>query len=82
MRTKTRKIDELNRVILPAEVKDFGWSEQTPLDIALLDDEIVVIQAHKPYCKLCGSGEEPLFPAGNAQICESCLQTAIDAQNS
>lgn len=78
MTTKTRHIDDLGRVVLPADVKEFGWTEKTPLDITVLDDGIVILRAHKPFCKLCGEADAELIPVERGAICKHCLQTALE----
>jgi len=81
MNTVTRKIDDLNRVVLPSQVKSFGWTEKTPLDITVLEDDSVMIRAHNPLCKLCGGADVELIKIENGSICNNCLQIALESKN-
>ena len=73
-------MDDLGRVVLPAVVKTFGWSAGTLLEIAMTDNEVVVIRAAKPFCRLCGITEAKLITIESGSICTDCLQTAVDNQ--
>lgn len=72
----TRKLDKLNRIVLPKEVADFGWRENTELDITLTPEGTVVLRTHGPCCRLCGHADRQLIPAGDGLICAFCLQAA------
>jgi len=75
----TRKLDDLNRITLPQQVKAFGWGTETPLDVYLMtEDESVVLRA-KPSCTLCGDTAEELISIADGFICKACRQAAIEA---
>ena len=76
----TRRLDELRRFALPADVKAFGWNEGTALDIFIMDDETVVLKAFQPCCKMCGaSGSQGLIVIKTGCICFDCFNEAKKA---
>jgi bifunctional DNA-binding transcriptional regulator/antitoxin component of YhaV-PrlF toxin-antitoxin module len=79
----TRQIDDLGRIVLPAIVKSFGWALGTPLDIAVMEDETVILRAHKPCCTLCGGITDDLIAVANGFICGACrtsLKSSMKAE--
>ena len=70
----TRRLDELNRLILPKDIRNFGWTEKTQLDISLLEDGVVLIRTHSPLCALCGATGTELIKAGKGGVCGNCLR--------
>lgn len=71
-----RSVDQLGRVVLPAEFRrELGIELGDPLDILLLDDRIEI---HKPVpiCRLCG-GQEHLTKRGRVWICCGCMESLV-----
>ena len=76
----TRRLDDLNRIVLPKDVREFGWGKATPLDVYLMaEGESVVLRAHKPSCTLCGDMAAELIAVSNGSICKACLKAANEA---
>lgn len=58
MSTYTRAIDELGRIVIPAEArKQLGVHPKQELTLTILNVKIV-LENPKPSCKLCGSTDE------------------------
>lgn len=67
-----RKIDELGRVILPAEIrKRLDVKENDSVDFSW-DGHQVILKKHGPICSFCGSTDNLLLFAGK-YICKACL---------
>ncbi len=68
-----RRIDELGRFVLPAEIRkafDIHLGDQIEIHT---DNESIVLQKYNPHCLFCGSSEEiRLF--GERRICKACLE--------
>lgn len=66
-----RQIDELGRVIIPAEVRErLGITDGAWLDV-YLDGEEVVRKACRPRCAFCGAMGDPK-PLHNLLVCAQC----------
>jgi bifunctional DNA-binding transcriptional regulator/antitoxin component of YhaV-PrlF toxin-antitoxin module len=76
----TRHLDELNRIVLPYEVSQFGWTQKTQLDMLITPEQTVVLSIHRPFCSLCGDSEGELIPVEKHSICVTCLETALRNQ--
>lgn len=67
----TRKVDELGRIVIPAEIrKHLGVEQDTVLEVELRDEEIVLRVAEES-CRLCGS-KGNLHSVGKVYICADC----------
>ncbi len=67
-----RRIDELGRFVLPAEIrKTLGINLGDQLEIHT-DKESVILQKYSPNCLFCGSTEE-IKSFGGRRICQKCL---------
>ena len=74
MENKSAKIiDELGRVVLPAEARRaMQWDEQTLVEIWVnATDNEIVIKRHTVACCCCG-GTEDLKPLGKKHFCSAC----------
>lgn len=77
MSTYTRAIDELGRIVIPAEArKHLGVLPKQALTLTILNDKIV-LENPKPSCKLCGSTDEI---DKKFCICSSCLNKIKNAE--
>jgi len=53
-----RKIDELGRIVLPAELrKTMNIEERDPLEI-FVDGQYIMLTKHEPSCLFCGAHED------------------------
>lgn len=68
-----RTVDELGRIILPAEMRhNLNLSTNDKVKIIEQGDKIL-IEKHKPSCAFCG-GEESLIMLNEKYVCEKCRQ--------
>jgi len=68
-----RKIDELGRIVLPAEMrKILGISEKDPVEISTKDDAII-IKKWGSECVFCGSPDD-LKIFKDKSVCAKCLK--------
>jgi len=68
-----RKVDDLGRIVLPAELrKTLGLKEGSALDITL-EDGCVVLSPRQEACVFCG-GNKDLNPFRLKMICATCRE--------
>ena len=68
-----RKVDELGRVVLPAEIrKSMDINIRDSLEI-FTDGGRIVLQKYQPACIFCGDADEVVF-FGDKRICRACLE--------
>lgn len=68
----SRKIDDLGRLVLPAEIRRrFGLSEGTHLEIEV-DGERIVLSKADDTCVFCG-GAEQLREFRDRAVCSPCV---------
>lgn len=73
-----RQIDELGRVVIPAEIRStFGIVDGTALEV-FLDGENIALKVYRPGCAFCGHIEDTRDLEGRL-ICRSCAHRAVDA---
>ncbi len=66
-----RQIDELGRIVIPAEVRRvFGIEDDTRVEM-FLDGEKIVLKVHRPGCVFCGGVEDTREYRGR-HMCRSC----------
>ncbi|MBI2168528.1 MAG: AbrB/MazE/SpoVT family DNA-binding domain-containing protein [Actinobacteria bacterium] len=69
----SRKIDDLGRLVLPAEIRrHFGLSEGTHVDISVQDNQIVLRKV-EDACLFCGSADD-LRSFRDRPVCGDCLR--------
>ena len=67
-----RKVDELGRIVLPAELRrTLSIAEKDPLEI-YVDGDSIVLQNYEEHCIFCG-GSKDLRTVLGRNICDSCL---------
>ena len=67
-----RKLDELGRIIIPAEMRnEMGWDRNTKITICR-EEEKLVLQTYQGICFACGSDRE-LKQIHEKYICEICI---------
>jgi len=75
--TATRKVDELGRIVLPAEVRtnlDIAAGEE--LDILQDEHNQVILKKKRPRCVLC-HGTENLININGKYICDKCKKGIV-----
>jgi len=69
-----RKIDQLGRVVLPAELRRlFNISEGDLVEI-FVDGDQIILRKVEDHCVFCNS-TEGLREHMNKQVCKSCIDT-------
>lgn len=67
-----RKVDELGRVVLPAELRrTLGIEEKDGLEI-YVDQDSIILQKYEPACIFCGSAEKTRHYKGKI-VCRECV---------
>jgi transcriptional pleiotropic regulator of transition state genes len=75
-----RKIDELGRIVLPAEYRQaLGIREKDSLELALEPDKITI---RKPElgCHFCGAAVN-LIHIGDEYVCKACIERLHEAKD-
>ena len=69
----TRRVDEMGRIVLPAELRrSLELETGTPLEI-LTDGNSIVLRKSAHQCAFCGTNnEEELSPYRGKYICDQC----------
>jgi transcriptional pleiotropic regulator of transition state genes len=68
-----RRIDQLGRVVVPAELrKMMGIENGDLLDFRFVDGHIVILRL-ETECALCGSSED-LTPFDDKHVCAACIE--------
>jgi len=69
----TRKVDDLGRIVLPAEIRRaFGISEGDLLDISVEENRIILCKLQKT-CVFCGSDAD-LVDHLDKLVCRVCIK--------
>jgi transcriptional pleiotropic regulator of transition state genes len=67
-----RKVDQLGRVVLPAEVRrQFGIEPGDMIEIAV-DSEVILLTKVEDRCVFCGGGAA-LIQFSNKLVCRGCV---------
>ena len=67
-----RKVDELGRIVLPAEIRQ-SMDIQVRDSLEIFTDEgRVILQKYQPSCSFCNNADEIVLFSGK-RICRSCL---------
>lgn len=68
-----RKVDELGRIVIPKELRDYyGIDIKDPLEI-YVEDGNIILSKYEPACIFCGE-KRNVVNYKNKTICESCQQ--------
>lgn len=79
----SRKIDDLGRLVLPAEIRRrFGLNEGSHVEISV-EGEFILLSRVDDTCVFCSSGEQ-LRQFRDRRICASCVDqlTAVGSRAS
>lgn len=72
-----RKIDDLGRVVLPAELRRLmGIGEKEPLEI-YTDEDKIILKKYEPACVFCGSTVEVQIYRGK-MVCRECAEAVYE----
>ena len=67
-----RKVDELGRIVLPAEIRqNLDIKVKDPIEI-FSDGERIVLQKYQPSCIFCNNVEDVVFFM-DKRVCKTCL---------
>lgn len=74
-----RKIDTLNRFVIPRELcKTFGLEPGTPMEI-YTDGDNIILRKYQPTCSVCNESYDliPSLEKHSIKICRKCLKESI-----
>ncbi|MDF9406907.1 MAG: Transition state regulatory protein AbrB [Pelotomaculum sp. PtaB.Bin013] len=72
-----RKIDDLGRVVIPAEIRRImGIDEKNPIEIYTEFDKII-LRKYEPTCTFCGTTIDVQSYQGKI-VCRKCVQEVFD----
>ena len=75
-----RKVDDLGRIVLPAELRKlYGIHEGDRLEI-FIDDGNIVLSKIDDTCAICG-GDERLVQVRGRQVCYGCRKQITSLKN-
>lgn len=67
-----RKVDQLGRIVLPAELrKTLNIEDKDPVEI-YVDGESIVLKKYEPSCVFCGEAKDTKNFEGK-NICSKCI---------
>ena len=67
-----RKIDELGRIVMPAEIRQtLGLQVRDAMEI-FIDGDRVILQKYQPSCIFCANADDLVYYEGK-RICPECL---------
>ena len=67
-----RKIDELGRIVMPAEIRQtLGLQVRDAMEI-FIDGDRVILQKYQPSCIFCTNADDLVYYEGK-RICPECL---------
>ena len=68
-----RKVDELGRIVLPAEIRQsMDINVRDALEI-FTDDGRIILQKYQPACIFCNNADNVIY-FNNKRICRECLE--------
>lgn len=68
-----RKVDELGRIVLPAELRNsLGIEKKNPLEI-YVESEYIILKKYQPDCIFCGDVKDVIIYKGR-NICPACFE--------
>lgn len=68
-----RKVDELGRIVLPAELRNsLGIEKKNPLEI-YVESEYIILKKYQPDCIFCGDVKDVILYKGR-NICPTCFE--------
>lgn len=68
-----RKVDELGRFVLPAELRaEMGIEVKSSLEI-FTENGRIILQKHQPSCVFCNSSKQ-IVVFKDQRVCRSCIE--------
>ena len=68
-----RKVDELGRIVLPAEIRQsMDINVRDALEI-FTDEGRIILQKYQPSCIFCSNADQVIYYNGK-RICKECLE--------
>ncbi|MBE6589310.1 MAG: AbrB/MazE/SpoVT family DNA-binding domain-containing protein [Ruminococcaceae bacterium] len=69
-----RKVDELGRIVLPAEIRQsMDINVRDALEI-FTDEGRIILQKYQPSCIFCNNADHVIY-FNNKRVCKECLET-------
>jgi len=75
LKSATRRLDELGRIIIPRDIRDaLVWGSGTRLEVVISDisAKTVTLREVAPCCTLCRSESENLAKIQRGYVCRKC----------
>lgn len=72
-----RKVDELGRIVLPAEIRKILDINAKDAVEFFMDGDRIVIQKYQPSCIFCNNTDDVVYFNGKL-ICKNCVNTLKD----
>ena len=73
----TRKVDELGRVVLPKELRQYLDIEAQDMVEVTADEDRIILTKSVPRCVFCG-GQSGLVKHMSKYICAQCVQAVVN----
>lgn len=75
-----RRVDDLGRVVVPAEVRHaLGWQEKQAVEV-FVDGEFAMPRACRPGCVGCGGLDGLVQLRPGVKLCRQCAGRALERQ--
>lgn len=73
-----RRVDDLGRIVIPKEIRRVnGIEEDTPMEIFVGKQGVIVLKKYTPGCEFCDSLEN-LVEFGGSKVCKECAKRILD----
>lgn len=78
-----RQVDELGRIVLPAELRRTMSLDSGKASVEIyVDDDSVILRPLGMCCRICGeTGEEKLVSVKDITLCRKCINTYVGLKN-
>ena len=68
-----RKVDELGRIVLPAEIRQSMDIQVKDAVEIFTDENRIILQKYHPACIFCNNADDIVY-FNNKRICTACLE--------
>lgn len=68
-----RKVDELGRIVLPAEIRQSMEIQNRDALEIFTDEDRIILRKYRPGCTFC-DGMDGIVLFGDKRICAACLE--------
>ena len=68
-----RRVDELGRLVLPAEIRQSMDIQIKDAVEIFTDGDRIILQKYQPSCIFCSNVDDLIY-FGNKRLCRECLQ--------